>query len=217
METIDAAERPGQGVFCLCGRHRRRLSVDDLCRPASCRRAWGRARSDQHLSSGIHPCTISLRRRGRKLEELAVAERAGTVAEVQINRRPKARPSIVRDARERRVRRYLDGGADPAACGGRPKPVRASSVCQGRQAGSAATRLASSTRSAATFSRCVRPVAGSRSSGWAAKLALAKANAITASAILIIAYVTPLASQVGNFVWPQSPGGRSLARQRGPA
>lgn len=103
MERIDAAERPGQGVFGLCGRHRRRLSVDDLCRPASCRRAWGRARSDKQPSSDIHPCTISLRRRGRKLEELAVAERAGAVAEVQINRRPKARPSIVRDARERRV------------------------------------------------------------------------------------------------------------------
>jgi len=69
---------------------------------------------------------------------------------------------------------------------GRPKLRLASSVCHGRQAGSAAIRLASSDRSTAIFSRCVKPVAGSRSSNSAARLAPVEASSMMARANLNI-------------------------------
>jgi hypothetical protein len=81
MEMTDEAERAGKGFFGAAGRHRGRIFLDELCRPALCH-----AGPDDELScSDKQPCSGALHRRGRQLEELAVAERADTLAEVPVN------------------------------------------------------------------------------------------------------------------------------------
>ena len=100
METIDAAERSGQGVFGLSRRHRRRICVDDLCRPAlraaaedsECINELTRANEPScfYRQSGAGQRRVGLYRRGRKLEELAVAECADGLAEVPVRSSPHA-------------------------------------------------------------------------------------------------------------------------------